>query len=249
MSSSRRSSRRRQRAQSLVEFAITLPVLMLLLLVASDFGRVFLGWVNLNNAARVAANYAAQNPTAWGTPGDAAALAEYQREISAETGGINCTMPSPAPAPTFASGTDVGDPATVSLSCDFTLLTPFLSQLMGGPIHLTATSVFPIRGGVIEGVPVGSVVPTPTPTAAASSSATPTPTPTATPEPMCTVPTLVGQRTNNAAQIWGTGPHGAGFTTPIIFSPQVPPAYTIGSQSVSPGQSLPCDTTVITVTP
>ncbi len=56
----------RSRGQSLVEFALVLPMILLLMLIALDFGRVFLGWVALNNSARVAANYAAMNPNAWG---------------------------------------------------------------------------------------------------------------------------------------------------------------------------------------
>ena len=51
-----------RRGQSIVEFALVLPVLLFLLLMGLDFGRVFLGWVNLNNAARVGANYAALYP-------------------------------------------------------------------------------------------------------------------------------------------------------------------------------------------
>ena len=53
----------RSRGQSLVEFALVLPMILLLMLIAIDFGRVFLGWVGLNNAARVAANYAAMHPS------------------------------------------------------------------------------------------------------------------------------------------------------------------------------------------
>ena len=56
---------RRRRGQSLVEFAIVLPILLYLTLVALDFGRVYLGWINLQSMSRIAANLAANNPTAW----------------------------------------------------------------------------------------------------------------------------------------------------------------------------------------
>ncbi len=56
---------RRRRGQSLVEFAIVLPILLFLTLVALDFGRVYLGWINLQSMSRIAANLAANNPTAW----------------------------------------------------------------------------------------------------------------------------------------------------------------------------------------
>lgn len=49
--------------QSVVEFAILLPLFMLLLLITVDFGRLFFSYVQLNNAAREGAAYAATNPT------------------------------------------------------------------------------------------------------------------------------------------------------------------------------------------
>src|SRR4051794_25746815 len=51
--------RRRNQGQSLVEFALVLPVILLVLLVAIDFGRVYLGYINVQNMARIGANYAA----------------------------------------------------------------------------------------------------------------------------------------------------------------------------------------------
>ena len=55
---------RRQSAQSLTEFALILPVLMLILLGVVDFGRVFYYWTSIANAAREGARYAITHPTA-----------------------------------------------------------------------------------------------------------------------------------------------------------------------------------------
>ena len=66
-----RRRNQRTRGQSVVEFALVVPVLLLLTLTAIDFGRVFLGWVNLQQMTRIAANHAAEHASAWGTPGDA----------------------------------------------------------------------------------------------------------------------------------------------------------------------------------
>jgi len=84
-----RRRRARGRGQGLVEFAISLPVVLLMILFGIDFGRVFLGWVTLGNAVREAANFAALNPTAWTAPGNPAAVAEYDRLISAYIQGSN----------------------------------------------------------------------------------------------------------------------------------------------------------------
>lgn len=48
----------RSRGQSIVEFAILAPVLMLILLLAVDFGRLFFTYIAVNNAAREGAAYA-----------------------------------------------------------------------------------------------------------------------------------------------------------------------------------------------
>jgi Flp pilus assembly protein TadG len=49
--------------QSLVELALALPVLILLLLAAADFGRLFYTWIAVSNAARAGAQYGSQTLT------------------------------------------------------------------------------------------------------------------------------------------------------------------------------------------
>ncbi len=44
----------------MVELALTLPVLVLLLLAAADFGRLFYVWIAVNNAARAGVQYGSQ---------------------------------------------------------------------------------------------------------------------------------------------------------------------------------------------
>src|SRR5512142_1919010 len=49
---------RRRKGQTLVEFALTLPILLLLMFGVIEFGRIFQAWVTLQNAARTAIRYA-----------------------------------------------------------------------------------------------------------------------------------------------------------------------------------------------
>lgn len=188
--------RRREhtRAQALVEFALVLPVLALLLVMAIDFGRVFYGWVALNNATRIGANYAALHADAWIAPDNASKQgerAEYIQQIVNDAKAINCA-PVPAAAniqpPAFAAADGVtpvigipplGSQARVQLACAMSLITPLASNIVGGSVKLNAQSVFTVRSGSISGIPIGNVVPTPTPTPAPTP--TPTPTPTGTP--------------------------------------------------------------------
>jgi len=240
------------RGQSLVEFAISAPVVLLMVLFGIDFGRVFLGWVALTNAVREAANFAALNPTAWNTPGNPAAQAEYVRLIAADTTGINCTMPATPPNPTFPTGTDIGSPAVAAITCQFSLITPVIGNIIGSSINVSASASFPVRSGAIAGVPGGGVLPTagptvlPTPTIAPTPSPIVTIAPTPTPIPMCTVPNLKNKDSSVAV---GTYWVPAGFSASnLVFSPLVPPHYKIKNQSIAFNSSVPC-TSTMTVTP
>ena len=248
------------RGQGLVEFAISFPVVMFMILFGVDFGRVFLGWVTLTNAVREAANFAAMQPDSWNSPGSPTARAEYARLINAETDQINCTMPATLPNPGFPNGTDIGSPAVVAITCEFTLITPLIGGMLGNPLDVSASASFPIRGGSIEGTPVGAGLPTfvpapptvavtgtPPPTGSQDPGATaiPTPSPVITPEPQCIVPNLTqgSLKTDGALIVWVA----AGFNSGnLIFSPLVPPHYDIKDQSRSSGTSVPC-TSAMTV--
>jgi PKD repeat protein len=155
----------RTRGQSLVEFALVLPIIMMLTLTALDFGRVYLGYINLQNMARIAANFAANNPTAWTVSADPVVQAnhiqaqtKYQKEILADASASNCNLPvvagtQTAPIPTFTDadgdGTpEIGDVATVGVSCTFGVITPVISNIVGGSVQVSAASKFPVKSGM-----------------------------------------------------------------------------------------------------
>ena len=239
------------RGQSLVEFALSAPVVLLMVLFGVDFGRVFLGWVSLTNAARAAANFAAINPTAWGTIPNLAAQAEFVNRINAETSGINCTLPAELPDPSFPNGSALGSPAVVSLTCRFSLITPIIGSIIGSSIPVSVTATFPIRSGMIAGVPTttGGTLPTIPPTAAPTPVVTPSPFPTPsmapTPVPSCIVPDFKSTSSSAATATWVA----AGFTANnLSFNPLVPPHYTIKHQSITKAKSVPC-TSTMTVSP
>jgi hypothetical protein len=161
--------RRRQRVsrgQAMVEFALILPLLILLLVMAIDFGRVFFGWIALQNATRIAADTASQRANAWPSADgnlEQEWRLDYEHFITQDLQAANCTYPTPHPDPVFTNvnpGTpydqgdhDFGDLVTVSLECDFSLITPLAEAVFGGPIHLAAEATFAINGLVVVGVP------------------------------------------------------------------------------------------------
>lgn len=106
-----RVSRRSPQGQSLVEFALVLPMLLVLLLGIADFGRVFAAGITLEAAARNAAEVAAQEYLQIrrdATPATAADFARIHRTAlerlcgeadtlpNQVTAGATCSMPSAA---------------------------------------------------------------------------------------------------------------------------------------------------------
>jgi PKD repeat protein len=152
-----------------------LPIIMMLTLTALDFGRIYLGYINIQNMARIAANFAANNPDAWTASLNPAVQAtrdqskiKYQNEIRSDASASNCSLPkvagvATAPAPTFkkADGTvttapTIGDRADVGITCTFGVITPVISNVVGGSVQVSAASTFPVKTGMT--VPAGGVV-------------------------------------------------------------------------------------------
>ncbi len=141
------------RGQSLVEFALVLPIMLLLALTALDFGRIYLGWINLQTMARAASNFAANNPEAWLT-NNTAKITEYRNQVLNDAAASNCVLTPTVPAdPTFQDGngdgttTGIGDRATAAFTCTFTLITPIISDIVGQTVPVSASAVFPVKNG------------------------------------------------------------------------------------------------------
>ncbi len=131
-----------------MEFALVLPLLIVLLAMAIDLGRVFYGWVSIQNAARVGASYAAANADAWEAPTDATRQARYATLVQNDLQALNCSLaavPPPAFTDSDANGTyDTGEPVDVNLDCTFALITP-IGQTILGPVSLGAESTYPVH--------------------------------------------------------------------------------------------------------
>ena len=164
-----------QRGQSLVELSLMLPMLLLLTVVALDFGRVYLGYINVQNMARIAANLAANNPEAWSTTLDEDLQERYRNEILEDATQSNCELPVSGGEPVIpdtvftdtngdGTTTGLGDRVTVSISCQFAVATPLIANIVGGSIDVTAESDFPVKAGMTSVVVAGSTGGTPPPT-------------------------------------------------------------------------------------
>jgi len=149
--------------QALTEFALILPVLILLMLIVLDFGRLFMSYVTMNNLVRMAANYGATDPDAFtGTPN----LTTYNAILARESGGLNCTLRADGagnnpPIPTYPGGTDLGQMSIATMTCDFGLITPVIGQILGNSLPISVTAQYPIRTGAIENISGSTTLPPP----------------------------------------------------------------------------------------
>lgn len=104
------SRRSKSRAQALVEFALTLPILMLLVAGLLELGRGYTFGVATSDAARDAARYVAGKTSTTNGPGLAAMCNIVTADLQAMTSNISCAT-QVMHAPPFVAGTDFTKPA------------------------------------------------------------------------------------------------------------------------------------------
>ncbi|PWU19091.1 MAG: hypothetical protein C5B48_14040 [Candidatus Rokuibacteriota bacterium] len=116
---------------ALVEFALVLPLVLLLLLGALDFGKAFNYWIDETHLSNEAARWAAvnKNPGPGGTLQD---TIRQQADTPELRNGGSASIASPAQVCiSFPSGTsNIGDPVRVSVSTTYTFLS-FLGNKIG----------------------------------------------------------------------------------------------------------------------
>jgi Flp pilus assembly protein TadG len=117
-----------EKGTALVEFALVLPVLLLILFGVLDFGKAFNYWNDETHLAAEGARWAVVNSN----PGGSQSLQEYiqQQADSAELRGLAVVCVSFPNNPDTGSSGQVGDPVTVTVKSTYTWL-PFVSSRAG----------------------------------------------------------------------------------------------------------------------
>ena len=146
------------RGQSLVEFALVLPILTLITVMAIDFGRVYFSYIQIHNAAREAANYAASSPT---DSLNIRAAALRETDAQAQSGESAIQIPPPVckdSAGTIISctlakenGSGPGNTVTVKVVEDFSFLTPLANGFFNNNFLMSAASTSTVWGYVAAG--------------------------------------------------------------------------------------------------
>jgi Flp pilus assembly protein TadG len=109
----------------MVEFALVLPLLLLLIFGIFDFGRAINYWIDATHMANEAARYAAVGNTPTGCSSIASCVKAQADSPELKNGGTNAVPNAVKVCVTQPSATDVGTPITATATFTYNWL-PFL---------------------------------------------------------------------------------------------------------------------------
>jgi hypothetical protein len=120
----------KQSGQSLLEFAITLPLLLLLIMGVFDLGRGIYYYSAVHNAAREGARYGAVNHC------DLTGIKDQAEQMA----GLGDGLVVKEPQQVFVPGTDQLDYVLVSVEYNFETVTPLLGTFLGNDGSIVLSS-------------------------------------------------------------------------------------------------------------
>ena len=117
--------KKNEKGQSMVEFALVIPVLLLIVIGIIEFGFMFSSYLTLTNASREAVRY-----ISLGGDDVGAILRANNVAVNTDPNRMVVTI-----SPT-SSNRDRGDSVTVEINYDYDFLTPFMDVLLGNNFNL-----------------------------------------------------------------------------------------------------------------
>jgi PKD repeat protein len=134
-----------------VEFAVIVPVMLLLVVGGLDIGRLFFSWIEVSNAAREGAAYAGGNPTdTSGITTHATQEANAQRQGGEGTMTVTATCADPAnvalACSLAAGGNGTGNTVTVRTTETFSFVTPIIGNILGNSVTMSASATSVVYG-------------------------------------------------------------------------------------------------------
>ena len=137
-----------ERGAAMVEFALVLPLLVVLLFGVLDVSRGYNYWVDETHLANEAVRYAVVNAN---VNGDLADYIRDQADSAELRSGLSVCI---APAPGASSPPQVGDPIVATATYTYTFL-PLIGDIVGATKQIRASAVMrletPITTGVLTG--------------------------------------------------------------------------------------------------
>jgi Flp pilus assembly protein TadG len=135
----KRHHRQRSRGQALAEFALMMPIFALVLFALLDFGRVIYAQNTVSEAAREATRVGVVEPSA-----TSAKYAAMRNAAISKAPGLGLTTANVVGSTCtncfYPNGAVSGGQVVVKVSTTVTLLTPVISQIVGGSFTVTSTA-------------------------------------------------------------------------------------------------------------
>jgi Flp pilus assembly protein TadG len=133
---------RSQRGQSLVEFALILPIFILVLAGLFDLGRAVFAYNTISNASRESVRVAIVNQTATDVQNEAL---KQGVSLGLSAADVTTTYADPDGSGTLCLAPySLGCVATISVQYTYTAATPVISQIIG-PFTMSATTEMPVE--------------------------------------------------------------------------------------------------------
>jgi hypothetical protein len=141
-----RLRRDRSRGQSLVEFAIVVPLFFLLLFAFIDVGRYVYTTTAYGQAAREGARYGSVEQWSFSCPGSVSPQTREKCTEAVTRSRVPAGAPAPAPDPTGVvyscpATCRAGDLMSVKVEGPFNFFTPVISSILGTPTVSQTTQV------------------------------------------------------------------------------------------------------------
>lgn len=131
---------KKRKGQSLVEFALILPLLLFLIMGIIQFGLVLSGYVTVSNAAREGARVGIIEKN------DTKVVAKVTQAFDS-----SATLSNPVVSITFPEGGSYtnGKPVSVKVTGQVAVIVPLMDTIFGGPsIEVSRTAVMRVEGFV-----------------------------------------------------------------------------------------------------
>ena len=126
----------RRRGDAIVEFALVLPILLLILFGILELGRVLDAWIVVQNAAREGARVGTLDATAAAAATDAQSAANsYLSTAFAARSDVDKTVISTPVVTT--------DAVQVNVEADIHIYTPFMQAILSPSLPVRATAILP----------------------------------------------------------------------------------------------------------
>ena len=147
-----RRQRRPRPGQALVEFALVLPVFLLIVFGVLDAGRLIVTYNTVSNAARNAARVAIVNQSTAGTSTCDTTSPTAWSVGCAVASGVGATILPADVTVTYRDPTDTGPCASMAIGCiavvtvsgQWRPITPIIGQILG-PMSVSSTSKIPVE--------------------------------------------------------------------------------------------------------